>query len=493
MNPADPDLRSALARSRFGLGARRDEARAAGSDAVDLLRQEIRAGAEPLPGSLGLLPSDEILRQFYAFREERKAERESTPRQDKSDAAAPDMQSRDVGGMDMANGGNSGTGADRRRRDSTDASGPPLPRRIFLAEVEARLTQSYRVASLGFAERMVLFWSNHFAVSAAKGPTVRVIAGAFEREAIRPHVFGRFSDLLLAVETHPAMLLFLDNQRSVGAGSRAGNGGKRGLNENLAREILELHTLGVGSGYTQGDVTALAEIITGWTLVGQQGRLGTPGEFVFNPRAHEPGPRTLLGVRYPAGGMEQGKAALLALARHPATARHLALKLARHFVADDPPPALVEALAAAFVKSDGDLAAVSETLVTHELAWDPKQAKMRSPLEFSIALLRATDVSPKPPRFAGALASMGQPLWAPPGPNGYSDLAPAWTSAEGISARMDVASLIAGQAGKDDPRALADTLFGPLLSAQTREAVARAETRQQGLALLFLSPEFQRR
>lgn len=493
MIPTDPDLRKALARSRFGLGARRDEDRAAGSDAVDMLRQDIRAGAQPLPEGLGLLPSDEILRQFYAFREERKAERESTPRPDKGGAGEQGMPAGDQPMADMAEPGKPGTGRGKRPGNGAGESGPPLPRRIFLAEVEARLAQSYRVAGPGFAERMVLFWSNHFAVSAAKGPAVRVIAGAFEREAIRPHVFGRFSDLLLAVETHPAMLLFLDNQRSVGAASRAGQGGKRGLNENLAREILELHTLGVGSGYTQGDVTTLAEIITGWTIVGQQGRLGTPGTFVFNPRAHEPGPRTLLGVRYPAGGLEQGKSALLALARHPATARHLALKLARHFVADDPPPALVEALAAAFLKSNGDLAVVSETLVTHELAWDPKQAKMRSPLEFSIALLRATDVSPKPPRFAGALASMGQPLWAPPGPNGYSDLSPAWASAEGITARMDVASLIAGQAGRDDPRALADTLFGPLLSAQTRDAVARAETRQQGLALLFLSPEFQRR
>lgn len=381
----------------------------------------------------------------------------------------------------------------RGARPGDDAMGPPLPRRVFLAEVEARLSKAYREPALGFAERMVLFWSNHFAVSAAKGPIVRVIAGAFEREAIRPHVFGRFADMLMAVETHPAMLVYLDNQRSVGAESRAGASSKRGLNENLAREILELHTLGVGGGYTQADVTALAEIITGWTIVGPQARLGQPGTFVFNPRAHEPGPRTLLGVRYPAGGQEQGRAALLALARHPATARHLALKLARHFVADTPPPELVDALASTFTRTDGDLAAVSETLVSHDLAWQAERGKMRSPLEFAIALVRATAMTPRVPRFAGALASMGQPLWAPPGPNGFSDMTATWASAEGLSARMDVASWAAEQATGQDPRQLAESLSGPLLSAATREAVARAETRRQGLALLFLSPEFQRR
>lgn len=476
MTPADTALRSALAQARFGLGVRRGDPPLAAADVRDALREDIRAGAQTLPASLGLAPSDDVLRQFYAFREERRAERDRAPAQD--GAAAP---------------GRPAAAEERSANSAGDMAGPPLPRRLFLAEVEARLSNAYRVPSPGFGERMTLFWSNHFAVSAAKGPAVRVIAGSFEREAIRPHVFGRFSDMLMAVETHPAMLLFLDNQRSTGPSSRAGARRKQGLNENLAREILELHTLGVGSGYTQADVTALAHIITGWSIVGPQARLGQPGQYVFNPLAHEPGPQTVLGVRYPAGGQEQGKSALLALTRHPATARHVAVKLARHFVADEPPQDLVNALAATFTRSDGDLAAVSETLITHEQAWLPQRAKLRSPLEFAIALLRATDARPKAARFAGALASMGQPLWAPPGPNGFSDLASTWASAEGLSARMDVASLFAEQASSEDPRGLAEALFGPLLSAPTREAVARAETRQQGLALLFLSPEFQRR
>ncbi|PSC05453.1 hypothetical protein SLNSH_07625 [Alsobacter soli] len=480
MTRTDDALRPALAMSRFGLGARRGRGLDLPGDPIDALREEIRAGADPLSDNPDLAPSDEVLRQFYAFREARKEARESA-QQGGAGKASPGMR------PDMAAGSPERAGAKDR------PEGPPLPRRIFLAELEARAEGAWRRPGVGFAERMVLFWSNHFAVSAAKGPVVRVLAGAFEREAIRPHVFGRFADMLMTVETHPAMLVFLDNQRSVGANSPASRGGRNGLNENLAREILELHTLGVDGGYTQGDVTALAQAITGWTIVGPQGRMGEPGRFMFNPRAHEPGDRTILGVRYPASGFGQGRAALLALARHPATARHVATKLARHFVADEPPQALVDALAATYRNTDGNLAAVSETLVRHELAWAPERAKVRSPLEFTIALMRATDAQPNGQRLAGVLASMGQPLWAPPGPNGFSDLAPAWASAEGVSARMDVASLVASQASSDDPRALAETLFGPLLSAQTREAVARAETRQQGLALLFLSPEFQRR
>ena len=200
------------------------------------------------------------------------------------------------------------------------------------------------MADCGFAERLVVFWSNHFCISANKGGLARMWAGSFEREAIRPHVFGRFADMLKAVEQHPAMLFFLDNQQSLGPDSRAGQNRKRGLNENLAREIMELHTLGVGGGYTQDDVTSLARIITGWTFAGRQGQLGAPGTFVFNANAHQPGPQRLLGKIYEDNGLAQGEAALADIARHPSTAKFIATKFARHFVADDPPPALVARL-----------------------------------------------------------------------------------------------------------------------------------------------------
>ncbi len=220
---------------------------------------------------------------------------------------------------------------------------PPQPLNIiqktFRAEALARL-QRGMIADCGFVERLVVFWSNHFCISANKGGLARMWAGSFEREAIRPHVLGRFGDMLKAVEQHPAMLFFLDNQQSLGPESRAGVNRKRGLNENLAREILELHTLGVGGGYSQDDVTSLARIITGWTFAGRQGQLGAPGSFVFNANAHQPGAQRLLGKIYENNGVAQGEAALADIARHPSTAKFIATKFARHFVADDPPPAL---------------------------------------------------------------------------------------------------------------------------------------------------------
>ncbi len=371
---------------------------------------------------------------------------------------------------------------------------PPLPQRVFLAEAKARFASTIHVPRIGFGERLAMFWANHFAISAAKGPHVRIIAGAFEREAIRPHVFGRFADMLLAVETHPAMLFFLDNQQSFGPNSRAGQNRKRGLNENLAREILELHTLGVNGGYTQDDVTSLARIITGWTVVGREGRLGAPGTFVFFPNAHEPGDQRLLGKSYADAGFEQGKAALLDLAANPATASHVAQKLARHFVSDAPPKALVDKLASTFRVTDGDLAAVSTALVEAKESWAPELAKIRSPLEFSIALLRATGAKPEPQPVLGGLYAMGQPFWQPAGPNGFSDLADAWASPEGMRMRLDIANAAAIK-GADyfDPPQFLETRLGPLLSDETRTAVARAESRAQGLAIAFMSPEFQRR
>jgi uncharacterized protein (DUF1800 family) len=243
---------------------------------------------------------------------------------------------------------------------------PPQPLNIiqktFRAEALARLQRGI-IADCGFVERLVVFWSNHFCISAGKGGLARMWAGSFEREAIRPHVLGRFGDMLQAVEQHPAMLFFLDNQQSLGPESRAGENRKRGLNENLAREILELHTLGVDGGYSQDDVTSLARIITGWTYAGRQGQLGTPGSFVFNANAHQPGAQRLLGKIYESNGVAQGEAALADIARHPSTAKFIATKFVRHFVADDPPPVLVARLQEVFRKTEGDLRALTMALL----------------------------------------------------------------------------------------------------------------------------------
>jgi uncharacterized protein (DUF1800 family) len=384
---------------------------------------------------------------------------------------------------------------------SGDAAAPkpppaptPFPQQVFRAESLARI-RAGALATVGFHERLVAFWANHFAVAASKGPFIRVTAGAFEREAIRPFVLGRFADMLRAVEQHPAMLFYLDNQQSMGPNSRAGLNQKKGLNENLAREILELHTLGVNGGYGQADVTNLARIITGWTFAGREGRIGPPGTFAFVPNWHEPGAFALLGKTYPDGGREQGEAALADIARHPATADHIARKLASHFIADAPPPALVARLAETFRKTEGDLKAVTLALVGSDEAWLAPLNKVRDPWEFLIAITRLLGRVPEDPGpMLGGLNQLGQPLWSPPGPNGFPDTAAAWASAEGMKLRLDIAAQVARQVrDPPDPRDLLADALGAAASDATREAVGRAETKQQGLALLLMSPEMQRR
>jgi uncharacterized protein (DUF1800 family) len=323
----------------------------------------------------------------------------------------------------------------------------------------------------------------------------RIWAGSFEREAIRPHVLGRFADMLKAVEQHPAMLFFLDNQQSLGPDSRAGQNRKRGLNENLAREIMELHTLGVGGGYTQEDVTSLARIITGWTFAGRQGQLGAPGSFAFNANAHQPGPQQLLGKTYEDNGVGQGEAALADIARHPSTATFIATKFARHFVADDPPPALIGHLQETFTRTDGNLKALALALVDSEDAWKAPLTKMRSPYEFMIATGRLLARVPEDPGlYLNGLNVLGQPLWTPAGPNGFPDTNAAWAAPEGMKLRLDMSSQVASRIGNNiDPRDLLELAVADAASAETRRTIERAESRQQALALLLMSPEFQRR
>ncbi len=366
--------------------------------------------------------------------------------------------------------------------------------KTFRTEALARL-QRATIADCGYVERLVVFWSNHFCISAGKGGLARMWAGSFEREAIRPHVLGRFADMLKAVEQHPAMLFFLDNQQSLGPDSRAGLNRNRGLNENLAREIMELHTLGVGGGYSQDDVTSLARIITGWTYAGRQGQLGTPGTFVFNANAHQPGAQRVMGKIYEANGVAQGEAVLADIARHPSTAKFIATKLARHFVADDPPPALVARLSDVFIKTDGDLKALATALLDSDEAWQAPLTKMRSPYEFLVASGRLLAQIPGDPgRYLGALNVLGQPLWAPAGPNGFPDSNAAWAAPEGMKLRLDISAQIASRlADGIDPRALLELVAADAASEETRKTIERAESRQQALALLLMSPEFQRR
>jgi len=298
--------------------------------------------------------------------------------------------------------------------------------------------------------------------------------------------------MLLAVEGHPAMLVYLDNFISIGPNSVAGINRTRGLNENLAREILELHTLGVRTGYSQDDVLSFAKVLTGWTIISANDNPEHGAEFIFNRRLHEPGPQRVMDGTYADTGVEQGRAVLKELARHPATATHVATKLARHFVADEPSPALVERLDKIFRDTDGDLKEIAKGLIAAPEAWTPVQSKLKRPSEWVLAMVRATGLRGDPERFARGQALLGEPMWRPPSPKGFADDEGAWIDTMGP--RLDIANNFAERvAERIDPKEVVETALGPIASAETREAVARAESRQQALALAFMSPEFQRR
>ena len=457
---------AAIALNRFGLGSRPG----------DVLAQEPRAwlarqlaAFEPRPPALAGLPDRYAMgRELVEF------------------AAAP----RDGGDPSQP------TRADLRRgiRDRYTA--------MNAARLEAALA-----ADAPFVERLVHFWANHFAVSAEKVQVIG-LAGLLEFEAVRPNVLGRFGDLLLAVERHPAMLLYLDQAQSVGpnspVGERSGRRGpRRGLNENLAREILELHTLGVDGGYTQADVTEFARALTGWTVGGlaagparpQLADTAKPGEFAFLASVHEPGDRTILGRRYAAGGEAQARSVLGDLAVHPSTARHISTKLARHFAGDDPPPAMVARLERAWLDSGGDLPAVYRAIVASPEAWVERPVKFKTPWEWVVSSLRAVSAERLPPPFvATSLTELGQPTWRPGSPAGWEDIAASWAGPDALVRRAEVAERLARRADASlDARTLAERVLPGALGTETRGAIAAADSPQQGLALLLVSPEFLRR
>lgn len=372
---------------------------------------------------------------------------------------------------------------------------------LYDAEIDAR-TLAALTSQAPFVERLVHFWANHFALSADE-PIIVALAGSFEREAIRPHVLGRFEDMLLAVEQHPGMLLYLNQNRSIGPNSLRAKrvaekdpSRKLGINENLAREILELHTLGVRTGYSQKDVTQFAFAMTGWTIAGQDGNEDAQaGTFEFRPQLHEPGPRTILGKTYDQTGEDQAEAVLRDVARSKATATHIATKLARHFVADSPPPALVGRLQTAFLKSGGDLPTVYRTLVNSPEAWEAGDSKFKTPWEWSVSALRAIGApTAQTANIANTIRQLGQPIWRPQSPAGYDDVAASWVAPDALVRRVEVAQRLARKADPTlDARAAAVALLGPSLSKTTATEIARAESPATAIALLLVSPEFQRR
>ena len=343
------------------------------------------------------------------------------------------------------------------------------------------------VTNSGFRERLVWFWVNHFNIT-AKNRITQATIGPFVREAIRPHVTGRFQDMLLAVMQHPAMLGYLDQVKSKGPDSEVGERKHKGLNENLARECLELHTVTPAAGYTQADVTSFAKILTGWTVTLSR----DPRGFVFKEGAHEPGQQTVMGRTWPDG--EQGGIQLLAwLANHPSTHHHLAEKLVRHFVADDPPPADVARIEAVLRDTNGNLGAASQMLINLPNAWAPL-TKIRSPMDFVVASLRAVGATAQSnPQIVENLRDLGEGLFRAPFPIGWPDRAADWAGPEAMLQRVDYAYQLSARLTDREPVELAQNTLGPLLAAETLTEIRRAGTRQDGLTLLFASPEFQRR
>ncbi len=377
--------------------------------------------------------------------------------------------------------------------DRSDPPPPGQPRRagaLFKTETSALLTNAL-TTDAAFRERLVWFWTNHFTISTRRG-MVAPLAGSFVRDAIRPHVTGRFSDMVLAVMRHPAMLVYLDNAQSAGANSLAGQRRKVGLNENLARECLELHTVTPAAGYTQADVTEFARILTGWSIEVREPPLG----FKFRPNLHEPGEKRLLGRTF-GDGEQGGVDALTWLGDHPMTHRAIAVKLARHFIADQPPPDAVRAVEGALRDTRGNLASAYRAIIAHPAAWTPLQ-KLRSPFDLTLAAFRAG----LPPSglaaaaegpLPGVMGALGQGLFNAVQPSGWPDVAGEWIGPEAMMRRVDWAYGFANRPELPDPAQLADTALGPLLPAHTMTELRQAGSRRDAITVLFASPEFQRR
>ncbi len=439
------DTNAAIAFSRFGLGRRRGEAVPA--DPRAWLRAQIDA-PDPTP-TAGMVTSAQALGLVYAAVQANKAAKAET--------------------------GEKGHTPEARALKEHEK-----------AEVAALLANAV-VTEAGYRERLVWFWTNHFTV-AAKGRPAAACAGPYVREAIRPHVTGRFRDMLMAVMQHPAMLAYLDQSNSFGPDSPVGQRRHKGINENLARECLELHTVTPAAGYTQADVTSFAKILTGYTIEVHD----DPRGFAYRADAHEPGEQTVMGRTWPDGA--EGPAAILAwLADHPSTQHHLADKLVRHFVSDDPSAHDVATIQAVLRDSNGDLGATAKALVDLRSAWTPL-TKLRTPMDYVVAIMRAVGARPEmEPALPGMLARLGQPVFGAPFPIGWPDRTADWAGPEALLQRVDFSYQFAARVTDQEPAEVAGQILGPLLAAETLEQIRRAGSRQDGLTLLLSSPEFQRR
>lgn len=353
--------------------------------------------------------------------------------------------------------------------------------------------------------RLLDFFSNHFSVSRTN-TQMSLLAPTLEYEAIAPNLHKSFADMLIAVTRHPAMLLYLNNERSIGPNSKQGLRRKKrnpdkspGLNENLGREILELHTLGVDAPYTQQDVVELSKALTGWSIGNV--RKNEPASFIYRPAGHEPGERQLLGKVYQQYKRDtEGKQAsvmLKDLALHPKTTYHLSYKLAKHFIADKPPKALVLAITKRWQETNGHIPSVITALIENDLSWQADAKKFKTPREFVVSACRACGIKTPSPNLYQTLEVLGQGFFNAGSPAGYADHQSAWLGTGAINSRIEWAnhfsSVVAKKIKLKAPQDIAQFALGPLLDKDTLQAILRADSKQQAFTLLFMSPDFQRR
>ena len=449
--------RAAVAVTRFGLGAKIGEIADVRSSPRGYLLDQLRRPRRALIKDGSLLSSETALKNYYDARRPAKMMSKAM----EQEAAA------------------------MRKKTNKEAADH------FRADIAAR-TRRAMETDHSFLERWVRFWSNHFTVSARKTRLYGLV-GAFEREAIRPNVLGSFTNLALASSFHVTMLIYLDNYRSIGPRSRFGRKRARGLNENLAREILELHTLGVGA-YSQDDVKSFAHALTGWTI-GQSPNKEGYGLTVFKENWHEPGAKTFRGYSVPDIGPEQAGVIIQHISAQPETARHIAAKLVRHFVSDTPHPNDIDALAQVFMETNGNLKSLAKAVVRLDSAWEGYQNKYKSPDDWVVSAGRIFGFDKTLGKGSNfMLMVLGQPVFQALGPDGYSDISSDWIGADALKKRLEWANKVAHMnKTRIEPSAFLKDALGALQSPNTQNSVGRAGSRAQGLTLALMSPEFQRR
>ena len=448
-------LKASIAVTRFGLGAQRGEIKLASESPENWLLEQLDTKNVQSVAWSNLIHSSQALSIAFQYRRNR----------NKMMSAQENKRSKSF---------------NRFVRDNLESE--VKARAIYAAQTKAP-----------FHERLTRFWANHFSVSARNRQT-NLLAGAYEREAIRPNILGNFTDLAIEAIFHPAMLTFLDNVSSVGPNSRAGQRRNKGLNENLAREVLELHTITPAAGYDQKDVTEFAKALTGWTIGQNKKDLRGTGRTTFNDTLHEPGMRKVLGRKYSNKGNRQAISILKTICAHPDTAKNIAQKLARHFVSDIPPPSLVKRLEDNFIKTNGDLKSLYETLVSSPEAWVHTAQKVKSPEELLTSTARAIGIEKVfSIHIRDSYDSLAQRPFSAPTPEGWPDTAESWLGPDAIMKRIEWANEFASTIPNLDAVKFLYLALGPRLSDKTRANIMRAESQQQALVLALMSPDYQRR